>query len=165
VDLQLGDARVWGKGGKERVVPLPAAARGALEAYLRERRRPGLLGEPLFASLRAPGGAVRRLADRDVRRILARRARLAGVADRVHPHRLRHSYATHLLDMGAGLREIQELLGHASLSTTQRYTAVSAQRLLEAYDAAHPRARRAGPPLGRRGSADAGPRQRGTRGE
>jgi integrase/recombinase XerC len=144
VDLQRGEARVWGKGGKERVVPLPAAARAALDAYLRERRRPGLLAEPLFASLRAPGGAVRRLADRDVRRVLARRARLVGVADRVHPHRLRHSYATHLLDMGAGLREIQELLGHASLSTTQRYTAVSAQRLLEAYDAAHPRARRAG---------------------
>ena len=156
VDLQRGEARVWGKGGKERVVPLPAAARAALDAYLRERRRPGLLAEPLFASLRAPGGAVRRLADRDVRRLLARRARLVGVADRVHPHRLRHSYATHLLDMGAGLREIQELLGHASLSTTQRYTAVSAQRLLEAYDAAHPRARRAGAVTRRRaGTGDA----------
>ncbi len=160
VDLQRGDARVWGKGGKERIVPLPAAARAALAAYLRERRRPGLLGEPLFASLRAPGGAVRRLADRDVRRILARRARLSGVADRVHPHRLRHSYATHLLDMGAGLREIQELLGHASLSTTQRYTAVSAQRLLEAYDGAHPRARRTGAPPGGRGGA---PRRRARR--
>jgi integrase/recombinase XerC len=143
-----------------RVVPRPAAARAALEGYLRERRRPGLLGEPLFASLREPGGAVRRLADRDVRRILARRARLAGVADRVHPHRLRHSYATHLLDMGAGLREIQEHLGHASLSTTQRYTAVSAQRLLEAYDAAHPRARRAGASSGGRGSAGGAPRRR-----
>jgi integrase/recombinase XerC len=165
VDLQRGDARVWGKGGKERIVPLPAAARAALEAYLRERRRPGLLGEPLFASLRAPGGAVRRLADRDVRRILARRARLSGVADRVHPHRLRHSYATHLLDMGAGLREIQELLGHASLSTTQRYTAVSAQRLLEAYDAAHPRARRTGAPPGG-GRGDVAPRRRArSRGE
>jgi integrase/recombinase XerC len=159
VELQRGEARVWGKGGRERVVPLPAAARAALDDYLRERRRPGLLAEPLFTSLRAQGGGVRRLADRDVRRILARRARLSGVADRVHPHRLRHSYATHLLDMGAGLREIQELLGHASLSTTQRYTAVSAQRLLEAYDAAHPRARRAGVPTGRRRRAGVAPRR------
>jgi integrase/recombinase XerC len=79
-----------------------------------------------------------------VRRVLAGRARDAGVADRVHPHRLRHSYATHLLDMGADLREIQELLGHASLSTTQKYTAVSVERMLEVYDRAHPRARARG---------------------
>ena len=71
-----------------------------------------------------------RLGARDVRRILRDRARRAGIADHVHPHRLRHSYATHLLDMGADLREIQELLGHASLSTTQKYTAVSAERLI-----------------------------------
>ena len=142
VDLHRREIRVMGKGGRERVVPLPAEAHRALDDYLARRRRPGLLAEPLFTSLRSRGGEARRLGDRDVRRVLARRATRSGVADRVHPHRLRHSYATHLLDMGAGLREIQELLGHASLSTTQRYTAVSAERLLEVYDRAHPRARR-----------------------
>ena len=148
VDLHRGDVRVLGKGGKERVVPLPAAAREALAAWLEARRGPGLLAEPLFTSLRPrPRAAPRRLGARDVRRILDGRARGAGVADHVHPHRLRHSYATHLLDMGADLREIQELLGHASLSTTQKYTAVSAERLSEVYDRAHPRAH--GGPLGR----------------
>jgi integrase/recombinase XerC len=136
VDLQRGDVRVLGKGGKERVVPLPAAAREALSAWLEARRGPGFLAAPLFTALRS--GA--RLGARDIRRVLAARARRAGIAGRVHPHRLRHSYATHLLDMGADLREIQELLGHASLSTTQRYTAVSAERLLTVYDRAHPRA-------------------------
>jgi len=136
VDLTRGDVRALGKGGKERIVPLPAAARQALAAWLELRRRPGYLAEPLFTALRTG----RRLGARDVRRLLAARARRAGVAGRVHPHRLRHSYATHLLDMGADLREIQELLGHASLSTTQRYTAVSAERLLTVYDRAHPRA-------------------------
>jgi integrase/recombinase XerC len=144
IDLHRGDVRVWGKGGKERVVPLPAAARSALREYLAQRRRPGVLSEPLFTSLRSKKGEMpRRLDPRDVRRILRRRADRAGVVDRVHPHRLRHSYATHLLDMGADLRAIQELLGHASLSTTQKYTAVSAERLLEVYDRAHPRARKA----------------------
>jgi integrase/recombinase XerC len=129
-----------GKGGKERVVPLPAAARESLGEYLDSRRVPGILAEPLFPSLRPRDGRARRLGQRDIRRILKARARGAGIADRVHPHRLRHSYATHLLDMGADLREIQELLGHASLSTTEKYTAVSAERLIEVYDKAHPRA-------------------------
>ena len=144
VDVTHGEVRVLGKGGKERVVPLPAAARAALAAWLAPRRRPGVLGEPLFVALRARRGELpRRLDARDVRRRLAQRALAAGHADRVHPHRLRHSYATHLLDMGADLRAIQELLGHASLSTTQKYTAVSAERLVAVYDRAHPRARAA----------------------
>jgi integrase/recombinase XerC len=157
VDLHRGDVRVSGKGGKERVVPLPSAARDAVGAYLARRRAPGLLAQPLFTALRPRREGPRRLGVRDIRRILGARARRAGVADRVHPHRMRHSYATHLLDMGADLREIQELLGHVSLSTTEKYTAVSAERLMEVYDQAHPRARRPGEgggghaPEGRRG--------------
>ncbi len=140
LDLHRGDVRVMGKGGKERVVPLPAAARESLGAYLDSRRAPGILAEPLFPSLRTREGRAGRLDPRDIRRILKARARRVGIVDRVHPHRLRHSYATHLLDMGADLREIQELLGHASLSTTEKYTAVSAERLVAVYDKAHPRA-------------------------
>ena len=141
IDLRSAEVRVMGKGRKERVVPLPELAREALVAWLGVRERPGVLGEPLFISLRVRrDDIVRRLGDRDVRRILKRRALAAGIADRVHPHRLRHSYATHLLDMGADLREIQELLGHVSLLTTQKYTAVSVEHLRQVYDAAHPRA-------------------------
>jgi integrase/recombinase XerC len=151
VDLHRGEVRVLGKGGKERVVPLPAAAREALDAYLALRDAPGLRGQPLFTALRRRRDGPRRLGPRDVRRTLAARARRAGLSDRVHPHRLRHSYATHLLDMGADLREIQELLGHASLATTEKYTAVSVERLAEVYDRAHPRARRgSGPRRGER---------------
>ena len=142
VDLMGREVRGMGKGRKERIVPLPGAARRALDVYLALRRSAGYQSEPLFRALPIRGGG--RLSQRSVRRILGERARNAGLAGRVHPHRLRHSYATHLLDMGADLREIQELLGHASLSTTQRYTAVSADRLFEVYDRAHPRAQREG---------------------
>jgi integrase/recombinase XerC len=144
VDLYRREIRVIGKGSKERIVPLPALAYEALDAWISARNRPGMLAEPLFVSLRVRREARRqRLADRDIRRILRKRALAAGIADRVHPHRLRHSYATHLLDMGADLREIQELLGHVSLSTTQKYTAVSIEHLRQVYDRAHPRSGRA----------------------
>lgn len=141
VDRRRRELRVLGKGRKERVVPLPGLAREALEVWIEARKRPGILAEPLFISIRPRRDAeVRRLGDRDVRRILKKRAVEVGISERVHPHRLRHSYATHLLDMGADLREIQELLGHSSLATTQKYTAVSIEHLRQVYDEAHPRA-------------------------
>jgi len=143
LDLRRGDVRVLGKGSVERVVPLPRAAREALEDYLSRRGAGRAAESPLFTALRARKGPPRRLGPRDVRRVLRARARAAGIGERVHPHRLRHSYATHLLDMGADLREIQELLGHKSLATTEKYTAVSVERLAEVYDEAHPRARKA----------------------
>ncbi|MCA9505881.1 MAG: tyrosine recombinase XerC [Myxococcota bacterium] len=147
LELRAQEIRVLGKGRKERVVPIPSEARKALAAWVEVRRHPGLLREPLFISLRSRREEKpRRLAAREARRILAERAVGANLDEHVHPHRLRHSYATHLLDMGADLREIQELLGHASLSTTQKYTAVSIEHLRDAYDRAHPRAR------GRRGA-------------
>ena len=161
LDLHRSEVRVMGKGNKERVVPIPEKARLAVEDWLVARRRPGLLAEPLFIVLRRNHEPeARRLSARDVRRGLERRGRLGGVDDRVHPHRLRHSYATHLLDMGADLREIQELLGHASLSTTQKYTAVSVEHLRQVYDSAHPRAREAGPPGGGAGKSSKGPSSR-----
>lgn len=143
LELRAQEIRVMGKGGKERVVPIPEQARRALAEWLELRRHPGLMGEPLFISLRPRReSAPRRLAAREARRIVAERAIGADLGEHVHPHRLRHSYATHLLDMGADLREIQELLGHASLSTTQKYTAVSIEHLRDVYDRAHPRAGR-----------------------
>jgi integrase/recombinase XerC len=141
IDLRASEIRVLGKGNKERIVPLPRLCRDALEDWLSVRTRPGVLAEPLFISLRPRRDEKpRRLGDGDVRRVIRERGVTAGIHDRVHPHRMRHSYATHLLDMGADLREIQELLGHASLSTTQKYTAVSAEHLRQVYDQAHPRA-------------------------
>ena len=145
LELRAREIRVMGKGSKERVVPIPLAAREALAEWLAVRRHAGVLSEPLFISLRARREErPRRLAAREARRIIRERAVGANLDQHVHPHRLRHSYATHLLDMGADLREIQELLGHTSLSTTQKYTAVSIEHLREAYDHAHPRAVRRG---------------------
>ena len=143
LDLAQGLVRVLGKGRKERVVPVGRPAREALARYVEDGRpalaagRGGPRGGALVLGLR--GG---RLTVRSVARRLDRWALAAALPRRVHPHVLRHSFATHLLGNGADLRGIQELLGHAKLSTTQRYTHLDWRRLAEAYDAAHPRARR-----------------------
>ncbi len=134
LDLERGRATVWGKGDKQRVVPLSAPAIDALRRWLGASRTDLVAGavaaDALFVNRRG-----RRLTPRDARRILDRRA-----ASPTHPHALRHTFATHLLDGGADLRAVQELLGHADLATTQRYTHVSRERLRSVYDASHPRA-------------------------
>ncbi len=130
--------RVLGKGSKERIVPFGEAAADALDAYLVDRRelvRRGAGTDALF--LNARGG---RLTARSVRRLLQRYLREAALRSQVSPHSLRHAFATHLLERGADLRSIQELLGHASLATTQKYTHVSMNKLLEVYEKAHPKA-------------------------
>jgi integrase/recombinase XerC len=135
LDLEGGLARVLGKGGKERIVPVGALAREVLACYLEERGRPAA-NQPLI--LNARGG---RLTRRSVARIVDAHMLLISAMRKVSPHTLRHTFATHLLEGGADLRAIQELLGHASLSTTQKYTHVSIDRLMEVYDKAHPKAR------------------------
>jgi integrase/recombinase XerD len=139
VDLDGGSLRLLGKGSKERVVPLGRYARAAAEAYL-VRSRPvlaaaGTGGPALF--LNARGG---RLSRQSAWSILRAAADKAGVTASVSPHTLRHSFATHLLDGGADVRVVQELLGHASVTTTQIYTLVTVDKLREVYAAAHPRA-------------------------
>jgi integrase/recombinase XerD len=143
VDLEARIVRVLGKGGKERLVPLGRPAAEAVRRYLAlgrphldRRHRPDLF-------LNARGGTLTRAGAFLVLRRLAERAGLE--PGRVHPHLLRHSFATHLLEGGADLRSVQEMLGHADLSTTERYTHVSDQRRRETYFSAHPHARRTAP--------------------
>lgn len=133
--------RVRGKGNKERIVPYGGKAQQALEGYepIRQEtlRKAGARGDREAVFLNAQGT---RLSGRSVARIVKKYARLANVNWNLHPHSLRHAFATHLLADGADLRAIQELLGHSSLSTTQRYTHATIRQLLEVYDKAHPRA-------------------------
>jgi integrase/recombinase XerD len=140
VDLEDGSVRVLGKGGKERDVPLGRYAREAIEAYL-SRARPAAATartrSALFLNVR--GGRLSRQACWNA---IREHARVAGIDKRVTPHSLRHSFATHLLDGGADVRVVQELLGHASIATTQVYTLVTREHLREVYFTAHPRARR-----------------------
>ncbi|MBI4370749.1 MAG: tyrosine-type recombinase/integrase [Elusimicrobia bacterium] len=133
VDFLSGTARVLGKGSKERVVPVGDGALRSLRAALRDRPGAGG-GEPLFSNAR--GG---RLTTDGVLFLVRRWTRRCALLKNVTPHVFRHSFATHLLDRGCGIRLVQEMLGHASLQTTQLYTHVSLRRLQEVYRAAHPR--------------------------
>ena len=143
--LDVGDVqqasslvKVRGKGKKERIVPLGTPAMESLARYLDQRFPDDWdRGKPLFVN---PSGG--RLTTRTVARIVDRYTKNAGIGKRISPHALRHSFATHLLDAGADLRSIQELLGHESLSTTQKYTSLGVAKLLEVYDKSHPRARK-----------------------
>ncbi len=139
LDLEQGAVRLLGKGSKERIVPVGSYAKAACASYL-TRSRPALAasgkaGPAVF--LNARGG---RLSRQSAWAVLARAAERAGVSTAVSPHTLRHSFATHLLDGGADIRVVQELLGHASVTTTQVYTLVTVERLREVYATAHPRA-------------------------
>ena len=138
VDGGVNYVRVFGKGGKERLNPLGAAAARAIAAYLTAREaagRPIDAKSALFLNLR--GG---RLTDRSVRNIVDKHIKRAAVAKKISPHSLRHSFATHLLENGADLRSVQELLGHASISSTQIYTHITRSHMKEVYDKTHPRA-------------------------
>jgi len=139
VDFQLGIIRVVGKGSKERIVPIGEVALQTLRDYGEEVRKkwnlPCTGANPVFLNHR--GG---RITTRSVARVVEKHLREAGIAVKMGPHGLRHSFATHLLNSGADLRVIQELLGHASLSTTQRYTHLNLDQLTAVYDKAHPRA-------------------------
>jgi len=136
LDLSQGIARVLGKGSKERLSPLSDAARERLGAYARRRGEfcPAMTEKAFFLGSRGS-----RLDRRQAARIIESLGQAAAIPQHIHPHMLRHSFATHLLESGADLRSVQELLGHARLTTTQRYTHLELARLVQVYDQAHPR--------------------------
>lgn len=139
VDPSQGLIRVIGKGDKERLVPIGKAAVESVCAYLRVTNREGLLGKgsgPLFL-----GRNQKRITVRRVQQIVKRYAKPLGLSKEISPHTFRHTFATHLLEGGADLRSVQEMLGHASISTTQIYTHLTLDKLMEIYDRAHPRSR------------------------
>jgi integrase/recombinase XerC len=141
VDLMQGIVKVIGKGQKERLVPFHQACGSLLDQWIRKSRSNFLkLGSENFSLFLGKQG--KRIHVRVVRQLLNIHGKIAGIAGSVHPHQLRHAVATHLLESGADLRGIQEMLGHASISTTQRYTHVDLQHLMNVYDAAHPHAKR-----------------------
>ncbi|NTV15035.1 MAG: tyrosine recombinase XerC [Desulfobulbaceae bacterium] len=149
LDLVEEAVRVLGKGNKERLVPVGTPALEAIRAYLPQRQQ--LVGNRTRRGREEEKAALflnnrgQRLTVRSVERLVGDYALRAGIINRVTPHALRHSFATHLLEMGADLRAVQELLGHASLSTTQRYTHLNMDHLTRVYDQAHPLARKAIP--------------------
>lgn len=139
LDIRNATVRVRGKGRRERLGIVGSHARAALRAWLATRPRPA--GPPLRSQPIFTNKFGRRLSVRGVARLLDKHLAAAGLTGRASPHTLRHSFATHLLDAGADIRSVQELLGHKSLVTTQIYTHVTTRRLLDAFDKAHPRAR------------------------
>jgi integrase/recombinase XerC len=141
VDAATGEVRVTGKGAKTRIVPVGTHALAAISAWLPQRASMARPGEnALFV-----GRSGRRLAPREVQKRIKRWAAAAGIEVDVHPHMLRHSFASHVLQSSGDLRAVQEMLGHASIASTQVYTHLDFQHLAKVYDAAHPRARRAKP--------------------
>jgi len=142
VDFKTALVKLRGKGKKERIVPIGAKALEAIQRYLsatenlRKEHSAGLLNGALFLNSRG-----KRITTRSIARIVDAAMVKSGIGRKISPHALRHSFATHLLEAGADLRSIQEMLGHESLSTTQKYTAVNINRLMEVYDKAHPRAK------------------------
>ncbi len=138
VDLEQGEVRVWGKGAKERIVPVGAAARAAIRAWLPKRAAiPGVDAKAMFV-----GRTGARITPRTIERRLAAWSVKQGLAQHVHPHMLRHSFASHVLQSSGDLRAVQEMLGHASIASTQVYTHLDFQALAKVYDQAHPRAKR-----------------------